>query len=101
MEHLAAVHSQDQISYSFILPQREERKVHLWDFLGILFHCIKRCRHKVLTNVLFLLFQAQPPPTGRYCLALVIVVGVTLILVITGVFSYRHLSGLRVSTLIV
>lgn len=49
----------------------------------------------------FVLFQAQPPPTGRYCIALLIVVGVTFILVITGIFSYRHLSGLRVSTPIV
>lgn len=63
--------------------------------------CIKVCRHKVLTNVLFHLFQAPPPPTGRYGVALLILVGVTLILVITGIFSYRHLSSLRVSTLIV
>lgn len=45
----------------------------------------------------FFLLQAQPPPTGRCCIALLILAGVTLILVLTGIFSYRHLSGLRVS----
>lgn len=47
------------------------------------------------------MLQRQPFPSGRYCIALLILVGVTLILVITGIFSYRHLSSLRVSTLIV
>lgn len=62
---------------------------------------VQQFRHKVLTNALLLLLQAQPVPTNRYYVPLLILAAVTLTLIITGIFSYRHLSTLRVSTLIV
>lgn len=39
--------------------------------------------------------HAQPVPTNRYYIPLLILAVVTLTLVITGIFSYRHLSALR------
>lgn len=75
------------------------RRVRL--FRWELHQTVQQCGHKVLTNVLFLLLQAQPVPTNRYCIPLLILAAVTLTLVITGIFSYRHLSALRVSTIIV